>query len=105
MLRTALISCALWLVFAAFSPAQAGVPIPCTATHAIKAPNWSATHTGGQGMTLYYVVSGCSAGRWDGYQSADGKYHKLTPGILSSLPEAPGFWASAWQNKTKFWAE
>jgi hypothetical protein len=106
MLRRALIASAVLLAFALSSSAQAGIPIPCTATHFLKAGDlMSAMDTSGQKMALYYSVSGCSGGRWDGYRGADGKYHQLDPNILSSLPAAPGFWASAWQNKTKFWAE
>jgi hypothetical protein len=106
MLRRALLASAVLLAFALSSPAQAGIPIPCTATHFLKAGDlMSVMDTSGQKMPLYYSVSGCSGGRWDGYRGADGKYHQLNPNILSSLPAAPGFWASAWQNKAKFWAE
>jgi hypothetical protein len=106
MLQRVLIACAVLLAFALSSSAQAGIPIPCTATHFLKATDFmSVMDTSGREMVLYYNVSGCSDGRWDGYRGADGKYHQLTPNILSSLPKAPGFWASAWQNKTKFWVE
>jgi hypothetical protein len=59
----------------------------------------------GRDIVLYYYVDGCSAGQWDGYRTANGKYHRLTPTILSSIPQAPGFWAAARQNKAKFWVE
>src|SRR5437867_9533585 len=106
MLRRVLVACAVLLAFALSSTAQAGIPIPCTATHFLKATDlrgW--IDASGQEIALYYNVFGCSDGRWDGYRGADGKYHQLTPNIVSSIPAAPGFWASAWQNKTKFWAE
>jgi hypothetical protein len=106
MLRRVVFACAVLLAFASFSPAEAGIPIPCTATRLLQAPDaLSAKDARGRAMVLHYAVSGCSGGQWDGYLSADGKYHKLTPAILSSLPKAPGFWASAWQNKGKFWVE
>jgi hypothetical protein len=98
--------CAALLVFASLSSAQAGVPIPCLATRFLKAADFpAAKDMNGRDMVLYYNVFGCSDGRWDGYLGADGKYHPLTPQLLSSIPEAPGFWASAWQNKAKFWVE
>ena len=105
MLRRVLVACALLLAFASSSPVQAGIPIPCTASRVIPATDLGVMNKGGREMLLYYTVSGCSAGRWDGYLTADGKYHQLTPAILSSIPAAPGFWAAAWQNKAKFWVE
>ena len=106
MLRRVLVACAVLLAFALSSSAQAGVPIPCTGTHFLKAGDLrGAMDASGREMVLYYNVFGCADGRWDGYRGADGKYHKLTPKILSSIPEAPRFWASAWQNKAKFWVE
>jgi hypothetical protein len=105
MLRGTLVACAVLLAFASFSSAEAGIPIPCTATHVFKGTDLHAMSQSGQEMAVYYVISGCSDGRWDGYRTADGKYHKLTPSILASIPEAPRFWASAWQNKAKFWVE
>jgi len=106
MLRRLLVACAVLVVSASFSPTQAGIPIPCTGTHVLKATDFrSAADANGQAIVPYYVVDGCSDGRWDGYRTADGKYHQLTPGVLSSIPEAPRFWAAAWQNKLQFWAE
>lgn len=106
MLQRALVACAVLLAFALSSSAQAGIPIPCTATHFLKAADLHGVRdASGQEIAPYYNVFGCADGRWDGYRGAEGKYHKLNPSILSSLPKAPGFWASAWQNKTKFWVE
>jgi hypothetical protein len=105
MLRRVCVASAVLLAFALSSPAQAGIPIPCTATHFLKAENFTAMDPRGQEMAMYYSVSGCFSSRWDGYLGADGKYHELTAGILSSIPKAPGFWASAWQNKATFWVE
>jgi hypothetical protein len=105
MLQRVLMACAVLAAFAFSSSAQAGIPIPCTATRFLKAPDFSVIDGSGQKMALYYNVSGCSDGQWDGYLAADGKYHQLTPGLLAAIPAAPRFWASAWQNKTKFWVE
>ena len=105
MLRRVLVASAVLLGFASTSAAEAGIPIPCTASRFLKAENFSVMDKSDQEMALYYNVSGCSSGRWDGYLGADGKYHQLTPNLLPSIPAAPGFWASAWQYKTKFWAE
>jgi hypothetical protein len=95
----------VFLAFALSTSAQAGIPIPCTATHFLKAEDVRAKDTSGREMVLYYEISGCSGGRWDGYRGADGKYHPLPPNVLSSLPAAPGFWAAARQNKVKFLTE
>jgi hypothetical protein len=106
MLQRMLIACVLLLASAAVSPSQAGIPIPCTASRLLQAADMPAMRDAkGQEMVLYYAVSGCSDGRWDGYRGRDGKYYSLAPSLLSSIPAAPGFWASAWQNKTKFWVE
>jgi hypothetical protein len=103
MLRRVLIACAVLLAFASFSAAEAGVPIPCTATYYLKAPDVSRAST--RGVALYYAVD-CFGGRWDGYRTADGKYvMKLPESLLSSLPKPPGFWASAWEHKLTFWVE
>jgi hypothetical protein len=105
MMRKVFVACAVLLAFAFSSPARAGIPIPCTATHFLKAEDVRVMDAGGQEMAPYYNVFGCSDRRWGGYRGADGKYHPLTPNMLSSLPEPPGFWASAWQNKAAFWVE
>ena len=103
MLRRVLIAAAVLMAFASFSAAEAGVPIPCTATYYLKAPDVSGASA--QGVGLYYAVD-CFGGRWDGYRTADGKYvMKLPESLLSSLPKPPGFWASAWEHKTTFWVE
>jgi hypothetical protein len=74
MLQRVLVACAVLLAFALSSSAQAGIPIPCTATHLLKAGDlMSVMDTSGQKMVFYYNVSGCSDGRWDGYRGADGK--------------------------------
>jgi hypothetical protein len=97
---------AMLLAFSAVSAAHAGVPIPCTATHFIKVTDLpNAKDANGQKIVPYYNVFGCSSSQWDGYATLDGKYHKLNPFVVASLPKAPGFWTSAWQYKTKFWVE
>jgi hypothetical protein len=98
-----LVACAVLLAVALSSPAQAGIPIPCSGSHTLK--GGSVRDTSGQEMVLYYYIVACSKGRWESYRGADGKYHKITPNLLSSLPEPPGFWAAAWQNKVAFLAE
>lgn len=103
MLRRVVIACAVLLAFSSFSAAEAGVPIPCTGTHYLRAPDVSGASN--HGVFLYYSV-GCTGGRWLGYYSADGKTHFPVPeGVLSLLPNPPGFWASAWAYKTEFWVE
>jgi len=54
--------------------------------------------------TLYYLID-CWGARWDGYLTVDGKYLKISESVRASLPEPPGFWASAWKYKLKFWVE
>jgi hypothetical protein len=106
MIRRVLAAVVILLAFSAVSSAQAGIPIPCTATRFLQAPDLpKATDTNGQKITLRYNVFGCSDGQWDGYSTPDGKYHKLSASLLASIPKAPGFWASAWQYKTRFWVE
>jgi hypothetical protein len=102
MLRRVVLACAVLLAFASFSAAEAGIPIPCTAVHFLKAPDVSGTS--GQGIALYYQV-GCWGASWDGYYTANGKYIPIPQAVLSSLPPPPGFWASAWEYKLKFWVE
>jgi hypothetical protein len=102
MLRRVLVACAAFLAFALCSPAQAGVPIPCSGSHVLQARHVDAS---GREMVLYYDVVACTVGPWHGYRGADGKYRKLMPNELSSLPQTPGFWASAWQNKAAFLVE
>jgi hypothetical protein len=106
MWRRVLVACAVLAAIVFSTSAQAGIPIPCTGAHFLKAEGVTgARDARGQPIELYYNVFGCSDGRWDGYRGADGKYHELTSNIRSSIPEAPGFWASAWHNKAAFWAE
>ena len=106
MLRRIIFACALVLAFGAFSSAEALIKIPCTGSHFLKAPDvLTAKGSSGQDLALYYTVSGCSDGRWDGYRGSDGKYYPLNPSIVASLPPAPGFWTAAWQNKIKFLVE
>jgi hypothetical protein len=103
MLRRVILAFALLLACSSFSAAEAGIPIPCTGTHYLRAPDVSGASN--HGVALYYSV-GCTGGRWVGYYSADGKTHLPVPeGILSLLPKPPGFWASAWEHKMEFWVE
>lgn len=103
MLRRVVLACVMLVAFVSFSAAQAGVPIPCTGTHYLKAPDVSGASN--QGVALYYSV-GCTGGHWVGYYANDGKTHLPVPeGVLSLLPRPPGFWASAWDYKTEFWVE
>jgi hypothetical protein len=103
MLRRVVIACAVLMAFASYSAVQAGIPIPCADTQYLKAPVVSGATP--QGFILYYRVEGCSGSNWDAYYSADGKRLPIPQGVLSSLPPPPGFWASAWEYKTKFWRE
>jgi hypothetical protein len=106
MFRRILLFVVTVLASASVSSAHAGVPIPCTATRFIKAPELpSAKDLSGQRIELYYNMSGCTGSQWDGYKSLDGKYNRLSPNLLATLPKAPGFWASAWQHKARFWVE
>jgi hypothetical protein len=106
MLRRALIAGAVFLAFAALSSAHAGVPIPCSGSPTLQATDLRGVKdASGQDIVLYYYIVACTSSRWESYRTRDGKYHPLTPGLRSSLPAPPGFWASAWQNKAKFWVE
>ena len=76
LLQRLLIACALLLAFGAVTPSQAGIPIPCTASHLLTAADVPGLRDAkGQEMVLHYTVSGCSDGRWNGYRGGDGKYY------------------------------
>ena len=101
------------------STASAGIPIPCTGDKIVKIADMpDEMRINGELVHLAYVFQYCTTGKFvlavvdgSGYYNLDSEHFQaaaeiaVATGQLATIPEAPGFWSSAWHNKGTFWVE